>query len=63
MGARSVSADLREAQLELAKGSASTALVSAMQLQVMGGARLNATLAGAALRAPLWRSRLRHYAR
>ena len=29
-----------EAQLELAKGSASTALVSAMQLQVMGGARL-----------------------
>ena len=28
-----------EAQLELAKGSASTALVSAMQLQVMGGAR------------------------
>ena len=29
-----------ETQLELAKGSASTALVSAMQLQVMGGARL-----------------------
>ena len=29
-----------EAQLELAKGSASTAVVSAMQLQVMGEARL-----------------------
>lgn len=29
-----------EAQLELAKGSSSTALVAAMQLQVMGGARM-----------------------
>ena len=30
-----------EAQLELAKGSSSTALVAAMQIQVMGGARSN----------------------
>jgi alkylation response protein AidB-like acyl-CoA dehydrogenase len=30
-----------EAQLELAKGSSSTALVAAMQIQVMGGARRN----------------------
>lgn len=30
-----------EAQFELAKGSSSTALVAAMQIQVMGGARRN----------------------